>query len=113
MSMNIYITAVRNVTAKNKKGDIVHDKQVKKFEAIQTPSDVSYQIQDSENPKQTYIDFINNWREYPIYADDDLFGEKEPIGIEQLSWTEEHINQFINWIEEYEEQGYTINYDVM
>ena len=56
MSMNILITAEREITFKKKNGQRGRDIQTTKFNEWQTPTRVTHQILTSMDPAQTYID---------------------------------------------------------
>ena len=117
MSMNVRIFAKRVIYSETKHGkqQII---QAVDFQAQQTPSDVTYQIVESDDPKQVYSDWIR-WMQYtnptvhynPIFAPDDVFGEREPIGYEEYNWAEDHINELNRWCEEVEDDGYTVKFE--
>lgn len=82
MSMNIYITAEREITFNGEP-----DTQVVAFDAIQTPTKITNEILESGNPSQTYIDWVLNEVSY-----------------------KEHVKEFKEWIEEHKNKGYTIRF---
>lgn len=119
MSMNVYITAVREVTAKNKAGKKIKSEQVLKFNAVQTPTKATYEIVGSEHPSQAYIDWclaLAKWsgdKKYPIYAADDHLCEKEPIGFESINFYKDHVEEFRKWVDSVEEEGYIVKIEVI
>jgi hypothetical protein len=117
MSMNILITATRKITFKKKNGKRGGDVQTKTFDAWQTPTAVSYGILGSKDPAQAYIDWIlNNCsrdREVPVLAEDDIFGGFMPVGVEIINEGKEHVEHFRDWLEDMEEDGFTVKFDVI
>jgi hypothetical protein len=117
MSMNIYITATRKITFKKKNGKRSGDTQTVKFNAWQTPTVVSYGIIDSKEPRQAYVDWILREcsvdREFPVFADDDIFGDGEPVGVEIINEGKAHVEEFRAWINQVEEEGFTVNFEVI
>lgn len=115
MSMNVYIVAEREVTAKVR-GKFVPDIQRIRFDAVQTPTIDTYNIVRSENPTEAYIDYVkscSNIQKFPVYASDDIFNEREPIGFEEYDWTIGHVEEFQKWVTDNRRQGYEIKFEVM
>jgi hypothetical protein len=117
MSMNIYIYATRVVSFKGKKGKTQFESQVNVFNALQTPTEVTYEIVESSNPAQVYIDWVLRRcsvdEQWPVYADDDFMQKREPIGVEIVNQGKEHVEKFKQWMIWMEEKGYEIKYEVM
>ena len=116
MSMNVFIVAERDVSFKKKNGVQATDVQSIKFDAWQTPTDVTYSIVNSANPAQGYIDFIKSRErvvQEPVFATDDIFGERDPIGFNEYNAAAEHIEEFQTWVASVEEQGYTVKFEVI
>jgi len=116
MSMNIYITARRKISFKRKDGTQGSDIQKVKFNAWQTTTKVTYEIMESEDRKQAYIDWVSTRsfiEEVKVYADDDILCEKDPIGIEVYNAGKDHIHEFKQWCDKMEEDGFLINYEAM
>ena len=87
-----------------------------KFNAIQTPTNVTYEIVDSTDPAQAYIDYVKACSKpvkEPIYADGDIFGERDPIGFRDYDWTVEHIEEFRQWRESVERDSYTVKFEII
>lgn len=117
MSMNILITATREVTFKKKKGEQGSGLHTTTFDAFQTPTEVTYEIVSSDNPVQAYIDWVLREcscdEKLPIYADDDIFGEGEHIGFEIYNAGMEHVQSFRKWVEQVEEEGFVVELRVI
>jgi hypothetical protein len=117
MSMNVYISASREVSFKRKDGSISTETQTDKFDAYQTPTDVTYDIVESDDPVQAYIkwveDVCSHDEQMAVYADDDLFNEGEPVGFVVYNSGKEHIQSFREWINEVEEAGYVVTLEVI
>lgn len=115
MSMNVNITASREVSFKKKDGKIGYDIQTVRFKVVQTPTKISYEILASDDPIQAYIDYVitcRNPEKEPIFAEDDVFCERDPIGYRDYDWTEEHISDFREWLDKVEEDGYEVTVEV-
>ena len=114
MSINIHIVAERKISFKGKNGKKKTDTQRLKFNEIQTPTSVTKTIMAAADKKQAYIDYIKTLSRIerePVYAEDDLFCERKPIGYEEVDWTVEHIKSLEEWINDCEENGYTIIFE--
>lgn len=108
MSMNIHITAVRDIIVSST-GE--HSQQSEWFDCWQTPTEVSYTISRSENPVDCYkkwVQSVSTTRDIPIYEDDDIFGEKDVIGYEKYNPADDHIKELDDWINIHKKSGYTI-----
>lgn len=115
MSMNVYITASRKITFKKKNGKRGGGIQTLSFNALQTPTNVTYKIVNSADPKQEYIEWVKSCgrvEQIPVYEEDDIFGEKEPIRYDEYDWAAEHIELFEQWIVDVEEEGYAVKFEV-
>jgi len=114
MSMNIIFVAQREVTV-NRTGKT--SVQEEEFDCVwQTPTNVSYDIKNSADPIQAYKDWVMTFsedKEWPIYADDDIWCEKEPIGFDIINDAKYHIERLENWIKVMEEEGFTIQVEVV
>jgi hypothetical protein len=115
MSMNVYITARREVVVV-KTGE--KSVQTEHFDALQTPTKVTYEIVGSANPIQAYKDWVRETgkeceREELVYADDDIFCERDPIGTEMYNPADSHLEDFDHWLESMEKNGYEVQIEVM
>lgn len=110
MSMNLHVTGFRTVIVeKTGKKDI----QYARFNLNQTPTNVTRAILASGNRVQGYKDWvIANRYEYeePVYAEDDIWGEGEPIGVKLVCDADEHLKDFDEFIKECEEDGYELHF---
>lgn len=115
MSMNIYIEAKREVivTATGEK-----DFQWKRFDAWQTPTNVSYAIVNSDNPLESYVNWVKEVGEelvceIPVYAPDDFFCEGAPVSHETYDPAQEHIDDLNEWIDHVKSQHYEVILEVL
>lgn len=113
MSMNILIVGLRDVLvlATNQRGT-----QKTYFEAYQTPTRVTYAIAKSDNPAQTYIEYVESFVQeimVPRYAEDDPFEMDDPIGQDTYNLALDHIEEFKEWLAMCEKSGYTVHYEVI
>lgn len=116
MSMNVYITAEREITFRKRNGETGTDTQTVKFDAWQTPTKVTYEIVGSTDPARAYINWIESRsrdEQVPVYAEDDIFGENEPVGYEVYNAGKEHVQTFREWVAEVEEDGFTVKFEVI
>jgi hypothetical protein len=111
------ITASRKITFKKKNGKRSGDIQTIQFSAFQTPTLITYEIIKSNDPRQAYIDWVlKNFsldEVVYIYEEDDLFGEKPPVGTKMYNAAKEHVENFLKWMTEVEEEGYTVKFEVI
>jgi S-adenosylmethionine synthetase len=116
MSMNIMITAERKITFKNKAGKQCTGTQIEFFNALQTPTEVTFKILHSADQVKTYIDWVlaecSQDEISPVYAEADIFQEREPVGTEVWNHGKEHVEDFKKWMTEVEEQGFTVKFEV-
>jgi hypothetical protein len=115
--MNVYITANRKIAFKKKNGRRSVGIQTINFDAWQTPTNVTCEIVKSADPRQAYINWILAERsqdeEVLVYAEDDIFEDRAPVGKKTYNPGKEHVEKFREWIREVEEEGYTIKFEVM
>lgn len=78
----------------------------------QTPTDVTYMIAGAADPVQAYKDWVmaqeGSVEVVPIFADDDPFGEEEPIGHETIDYRLEQIEIFDEWLAKMNEGSWTV-----
>ena len=112
MSTNIHFVAKREISFKKKNGDVATDIQTEYFAVWQSPTRVTHEIMQSVSPVDAYIDWVKREcsrpQELKVYADDDIWSEREPVGVEVYNPGEDHIAEFKDWVCVKEEQGYTI-----
>lgn len=113
MSMNLEIIAEREVyIPKTGKSDI----ERRYYSVWQTPTKVTFKILESENPCESYIEWVRSISkdcEEDIYEDGDIFHEKEPIGKRVVNSGEDHIKGLLEWFQEMNSEGYEIKYEYM
>lgn len=110
MSMNLHITAKLECVAV-KTGEKVFKEE--SFDCWQTPTKVTYEILNSDNMLQAYKDWvlsISEDKEIPVYAKNDIFNEKEPIGTETVNWGKCHLEELDLWVEAMTKDGYEIEF---
>ena len=117
MSMNIMITASRKITFKKKNGKRGGEIQSGEFRALQTPTQVTYDILESKDPAQTYIDWVlaecSRDEIEPVFAEDDIWQEGEPVGTRVWNHGKEHVEEFRAWIKDVEENGFTVKFEMI
>ena len=117
MSMNILITASRKITFKKKDGKRGSDIQTVKFNEWQTPTHVTHKIITSMDPAQTYIDWVlaecSRDIETPVFAEDDIWQEGPQIGVEVFNAGKEHAEEFRAWVNEVEENGFIVKFEMI
>ena len=109
MSINIHFIATRKVKVIKTKR--VFTQEIK-FNEWQTPSEVTRKIMASADPIQAY----KNWIltdcsidvETDVFAEDDIFQEREPIGKEVFNAGKEHIEKFDEWLKMCAEEGFEV-----
>ena len=109
MSTNIHFVAAREVrvvkTGKTNTQEI-------QFDELQTPTSVTWEIMRSANPVQTYKDWVlrecSRDEEFPVFAEDDVFGERDPVGVEIYNAGREHIEKFDAWLKMCAEEGFDV-----
>lgn len=117
MSMNIFITGQRKITFKKKNGKRSGAIQTITFDAFQTPTQITKDILASRNMMEAYISWVlaecSHDEEFPVFAEDDIFGEGTPVRVETVNHGKEHVAKFREWIANAEEEGFTINFEMI
>ena len=106
MSMNICVEAI----SRNELGKQVSED----FDLWQVPSKESYEILNSKDQLQAYVDYINKIKtidNIDVYAKEDFLNQKDPIGTRQVCYGDEHIEYLKQWIKD--KEGFEINWYVM
>ena len=111
MSLNLHLVGKRPITFKMGDGTEGSEIQERVIELWQTSSDTTRQLIRAQDPIQAYKDWVMSCSQdetEPLFAEDDLFCEREPIG----TWTRNpgrgHCEQITAEIEALERQGFTI-----
>lgn len=108
MSMNLTIAAERKVKVK---GTGKVKKEYRRLSRWQTPTDVTYSIIAQADPLKAYCDWVlsvSKDEEEPVYAKDDIFGEREPVGYRVYNAGKEHVEELQKKIQELVEEGWDI-----
>ena len=109
MSTNIHFLAEREIiVVKTGQKDI----QRIYFNSVwQTPSRVTRELMDGD-PIQGYKDWIlrecSHDEILAVYADDDYFEERAPVGQRIYNSGKEHVDAFEEWLDMCEQEGYTV-----
>jgi len=109
MSTNIHFLATREI-------QVVRTGRIEKqqdyfLDVWQTPTDVTRQLMAQADPILAYRDWILSVTEdyeVDVYAPDDFFREKEPVGTETQNDGVYHLKEFDAWITSVTAQGYDI-----
>jgi uncharacterized membrane protein len=101
--MNIKLSAKIKADLKNDKNEIIETRIIiDKFSTIQTPTEITKKILNSDNKIRTYIEYINERMNEDyienIYSVDDIFEEDEPIAITKGNHATDHINELNDFI---------------
>lgn len=114
MSMNIAFVARRGIAVlKIGKLDV---QEVWNNWVWQTPTEITYTIKNSDDPIQAYKDWVMTFskdEELPIYDDEGVWMEKEPVRFETYNAAKQHIERFQEWIDDMTQEGYTIEAEVL
>jgi hypothetical protein len=108
MSINIHIIATREIkVVKTGKTEV----QEISFSTYQTPTEVALRIKNTADPIQAYKDWVmedSQDQVENVYADDDLFEERDPVGTVTFNPGRDHCQHLDTWIEQAQQQGYEI-----
>lgn len=116
MSMNIHIIATRSVSFTKPDGSAGSEPQTENFSAIQTPTAVTLSIYSSSDPAVAYLEYVKSLslpEKIPVYAQDDIWEEGEPVGYEDYDWTAVHAEQFTDWVSNMIARGFEIKFGVL
>jgi hypothetical protein len=112
MSMNIYITAVREIYIPNI--DKFSIQQITFDDVWQTPTDITRKIL-AHPDLPTQLDEYRSWvrsrgtiRHFPIYHENDHFSEGPILRFEEFDEAEHQIQQLNTWIDFCQQEGYSI-----
>lgn len=112
MSINIHVRATREI--------VVVKTGVNEIQSVacsmiwQTPTKISNEIMNSDDKKHAYIEWVKSIstdEEIPIYAEDDIFSERDPIGFEKVNSGLMHVEEFLSWCDIMENKGYNIEFE--
>lgn len=108
MSMNIDIWGTREVVV-TKTG--AKDTQTCQFDCWQTPTTVTRAILATSDPIQAYKDWVLSRScpiEEPVFAEDDFFQDRDPIGVEIVHPGVDHCAELDEWLVACKQAGYEI-----
>lgn len=107
MSTNIHFHAVRDIIVKTGK----QTTQEIIFEDVwRTSTHVTMEIIKGD-PIQAYKDYIisqSEDQELPVYDENDIFCEYDPVGVDIYNAGKEHLAQFEEWLKMCDEEGFTV-----
>ncbi len=114
MSMNVHITATRNASTVKKNGEVINFIDRIDFACWQTPTKVSYEIEQA-GPLNEQIAAYKKWvmktgisYTVPVFPDHDIWKEGQAIGVLEVNEHQEHCINLDQWIEESDNNGYTV-----
>jgi hypothetical protein len=110
MSMNIHIEAVREAIAV-KTGE--HFTDTLEFPAWQTSTKDTRSILAAPLPVAAYIDVIRTYRvpyEQYTYAEDDIFGEGDPVNTRIVDDGADHAEYLMQWIADVTARGFEVDF---
>jgi hypothetical protein len=117
MSMNVHLLAEREIWYKVN-GEMKSDIQKEFYDLIQTRTEESYAIVESDDPLAAYIKYAkqlgeDQQKEEPVYAEDDIFCVGEPIGYEMRNPTDYHVRDLQAWVDYKKSTGWEVEIIVM
>lgn len=118
MSMNIFIFGTRNAVVKVK-GKRKQIKDTTNFNEWQTPTAVTKAILAAGNTDsmvKAYIDWVLTQgvdEIEPVFAEDDIFCEGDPIGTRVFNTAVEHVERFREWLAMCEAEDFTVKFEMM
>lgn len=114
MSHNIVISAIRTVRFDRPDGTEGTDTQSVYFDAWQTPTGVTREIVTASDPLAVYINWItvnDAMVSDPVYAEDDIWCEREPVDTKEYWRGRAHIAELLEWIESVKSRGFTVQWE--
>lgn len=109
MSTNIHFIAHREV--KVIKTNRVSTQQIQ-FDEFQTPTRVTHEIMASADRAQAYKEWVlrecSHDEVFDVFAEDDIWEEREPVGKTIYNAGKEHIEKFEEWLKMCEEEGFEV-----
>lgn len=113
MSMNVFFEATREIQV-IKTGRV--EIQTATRSVWQTPTKVTYAIMESPNPIEACKAWVLTQGQnikIPVYADDDFWEERGPIGFREYNEAEEHVRELDQWLKDMEEGGWTVKVEMI
>jgi len=112
MSTNFHITAKRDICVVNT--GCIEVQEMNCNLVWQTPTEITYQIMQSSDKMQAYIDWvlsISKDVEEKVYAEDDIFGKRDPIATRIINHGEDHIERLFDWCNNVAYAGYELHFE--
>lgn len=100
MSMNLHLLAKLDADTKLGKKEIIE-----RFSLIQTSTEVTRKILGAPDQFKAYSEWIlaiSTDKVENVYADNDFFREREPIGTEIVNYGKDHLGEVEQWLKEHE-----------
>jgi len=116
MSMNLKLVGSRSVVVSKTGEEVLQTVNVK---LNQTPTKVTYEIYglgDFQSMLASYFEWVMSGSSdevEPVYADDDLFSEREPIKYITVNYGKLHVEGIIKELTEYMNSGYEFKFEVI
>ena len=115
MSMNIYISGEREVyflVGENTRTEI----QTVSFEALQTPTKVTYSIMDATDKELSYREYVKTLDNGDVVVGDDveIINGVATVVFEGYTYNSitDHLNSFDSWLEEMKARGFTVKFSI-
>lgn len=111
MSTNFHIRAERSIKVLKTENIEI---QSQYLHVWQTSSKQTASIISSEDPLQAYVNYvmsISKDETNPIYAENDIFRENDPIGTEVVNYGKLHIKQLKDYMSILEKDGFEFTYE--
>ena len=107
MSMNLHVSATVKATLPNGKViDITHN-----FELWQTPTKITRALLKADNVLNAYCEWIlsvSEDKEEPIYDRKVDYFNPPIVGHKTVNYGKEHIEELMEWAQEYADDGFEI-----
>lgn len=111
MSINFHIFGEREILIKNTGKSTT---QTCDFDCWQTPTSITHKILKSPDIVAAYKEWVLSITQdevEEVYADDDIFCEKLPIGTLIYNAGKEHVTELDVWLIECTNDGYEITFE--
>lgn len=116
MSLNLQIVYKRQIIVKSTGKE---ETQVQHGDLWQTPTKVTLEAMlkpTAQDRLEVYKQWCLGFRaveQEPVYADNDLFGEQEPVGYRDFCVVDEHFEEIDQQITHMQQQGYDFFLEAM
>jgi hypothetical protein len=109
MSTNIHFNGERKVQVLST--GKIETQTIRISSVWQTPTEVTKMIMKSSDPTQAYIDWVLSQSkdvQHPVYANDDVLCEREPVRYVTINEAEEYLKWFKEALDNMKVDGYEI-----